>query len=298
MKVSEEKNILPDAETDAAEETGAAGEVVSEEIGTSLSGLLNDMLKQQEHPSETLSTHNGRPGKPKEQREKRQGRNVIEREFVKATCLAGGVAYPVDRKIYPDFPEYLVLFLHGKSAFVIFRIPGRNLQPSRIRRMKQIQALGFPVIGIDHLEQIIPVLEAVMNWRRRDPFPEGIGAKMPELRDCAGEKAGAGKMRAVGFEEGSAALFRQIQRLHSEADAELWKERDLEAQVKAAFREMQRKQNRRPINRRCEFHDVNDRKDICMIGMDVEYCSEDCAFATTNPLSTPPYGSRYIKGRL
>ena len=41
--------------------------------------------------------------------------------------------------------------------------------------------LGFPVLCIDRLSQIQPCIEAILNWTPGEPFPEGIGAKIPEL---------------------------------------------------------------------------------------------------------------------
>ena len=41
--------------------------------------------------------------------------------------------------------------------------------------------LGFPVICIDRFSQIKPAIEAIKNWTLGTPFPENIGAKVPEL---------------------------------------------------------------------------------------------------------------------
>ena len=41
--------------------------------------------------------------------------------------------------------------------------------------------LGFPVLCIDRFSQIKPCIEAILNWTPGEPFPEGIGAKIPEL---------------------------------------------------------------------------------------------------------------------
>ena len=53
----------------------------------------------------------------------------------------------------------------------------------------------------------------------------------------------------------------------------------------------------KPVNIGCEFHDRRDNRNICLIHMDMDFCSKDCAFATTAPGSTAPYGSRYMRGR-
>ena len=41
--------------------------------------------------------------------------------------------------------------------------------------------LGFPVLCIDKLQQIKPCIDAILSWSPGEPFPEGIGAKIPDL---------------------------------------------------------------------------------------------------------------------
>lgn len=41
--------------------------------------------------------------------------------------------------------------------------------------------LGFPVLCIDKLYQIKPCIGAILAWTPGEPFPEGIGAKIPDL---------------------------------------------------------------------------------------------------------------------
>ena len=41
--------------------------------------------------------------------------------------------------------------------------------------------LGFPVLCIDRLSQIKPCISAILSWTPGTPFPEGIGAKIPDL---------------------------------------------------------------------------------------------------------------------
>ena len=41
--------------------------------------------------------------------------------------------------------------------------------------------LGFPVLCIDKLQQIKPCIDAILAWTPGEPFPEGIGAKIPDL---------------------------------------------------------------------------------------------------------------------
>ena len=41
--------------------------------------------------------------------------------------------------------------------------------------------LGFPVLCIDRVQQIKPCIEAILGWTPGTPFPEGIGARIPDL---------------------------------------------------------------------------------------------------------------------
>lgn len=49
-------------------------------------------------------------------------------------------------------------------------------------------------------------------------------------------------------------------------------------------------------NTACDFCTVRDGQCHCKIKMDTYFCSENCAFATNNPLGLPPYGTKYMKG--
>lgn len=41
--------------------------------------------------------------------------------------------------------------------------------------------LGFPVLCIDNVIQIKPCIDAILSWTPGEPFPDGIGAKIPDL---------------------------------------------------------------------------------------------------------------------
>ena len=45
--------------------------------------------------------------------------------------------------------------------------------------------LGFPVLCIDNVLQIKPCVNAILSWTPGTPFPEGIGAKIPDLEISA-----------------------------------------------------------------------------------------------------------------
>jgi len=106
---------------------------------------------------------------------------VVENEFVKAVRAAGGVAYKLTSQTANGLPDRLVLFFPAKTVFVELKAPGKMLRPLQIKRKHQLNALGFPVLCIDRFSQIKPCIDAILAWTPGEPFPEGIGAKIPEL---------------------------------------------------------------------------------------------------------------------
>ena len=106
---------------------------------------------------------------------------VIENEFVKAVRAAGGVAYKLTSQTANGLPDRLVLFFPAKTVFVELKAPGKQLRPLQRKRRHQLQKLGFPVLCIDRFSQIKPCIEAIKEWTPGEPFPEGIGAKIPDL---------------------------------------------------------------------------------------------------------------------
>lgn len=106
---------------------------------------------------------------------------VIENEFVKAVRAAGGVAYKLTSQTTNGLPDRLVLFFPAKTIFVELKAPGKMLRPLQRKRRYQLMKLGFPVLCIDRLSQIKPAIKAILDWIPGTPFPEGIGARIPEL---------------------------------------------------------------------------------------------------------------------
>ena len=92
---------------------------------------------------------------------------VVENEFVKAVRKAGGVAYKLNSLTANGLPDRLVLFPLGKTLFVELKAPGKQMRPLQVKRRRQLQNLGFPVLCIDRFSQIKPVIEAVKGWAQR-----------------------------------------------------------------------------------------------------------------------------------
>lgn len=107
---------------------------------------------------------------------------VVENEFVKAVKRAGGVAYKLNSLTTNGLPDRMVLFFPGKCCFVELKAPGKQMRPLQVKRRYQLQSLGFPVFCIDRFEQIQPAIRAILSWNPGEPFPEGIGAPVPELQ--------------------------------------------------------------------------------------------------------------------
>ena len=106
---------------------------------------------------------------------------VVENEFVKAVRKAGGVAYKLTSQTANGLPDRLVLFFPAKTVFVELKAPGKMLRPLQRKRRYQLIKLGFPVLCIDRLSQIQPCIQAILDWMPGTPFPEGIGALIPDL---------------------------------------------------------------------------------------------------------------------
>lgn len=107
--------------------------------------------------------------------------NVIENEFVKAVKKAGGMAYKLTSQTANGLPDRLVLFPNAKTVFVELKAPKKMLRPLQRKRRYQLMKLGFPVLCINELQQIQPCIDVILNWIPGEPFPEGIGAKIPGL---------------------------------------------------------------------------------------------------------------------
>lgn len=107
--------------------------------------------------------------------------HVVENEFVQAVRKAGGAAYKLTSQTTNGLPDRLVLFPPAKTVFVELKAPGKMLRPLQIKRKRQLNALGFPILCIDRLSQIKPCIDAILSWAPGEPFPEGIGVEVPDL---------------------------------------------------------------------------------------------------------------------
>ena len=275
-------------------------EECEESIGTSLSDILRRAVNGTDSADRTSGqSHNCGSNCESSNRKKKLIReNVIEREFVKAVHLAGGIAYKFALPEVQGMPDRLVLFPAGASIFVEFITPEKILNPVWTLRRRQLEYLGYPVICIDRLEQIIPAIKATLTWTPGETFSEKGGIKGSRHRRME-EDESPGLSAFSDSEERERDILRQvIRQLQRAAYQQLQIQKMEDMLIREKRREQERRKGRKPINTDCEFHDRKDDRDICRIHMDMQFCSRDCAFATTGAGSTAPYGTKYMKGRL
>ena len=139
---------------------------------------------------------------------------VVENEFVKAVRKAGGVAYKLNSLTANGLPDRLVLFPVCKALFVELKAPGKQMRPLQVKRRRQLQQLGFPVLCVDRFSQIEPIIEAVKCWTPGEPFPPGLGAAVPELENVTlpGELADATDYGNI-LEKTDLEIFRKLEEM-------------------------------------------------------------------------------------
>ena len=121
--------------------------------------------------------------------------SAVEKAFVDAVQKAGGAAFKFTSQGRNGVPDRLVLFFSGKAAFVELKAPGKQMRLLQRKRRMQLEALGFPVLCVDRMEQIQPVIGALQGWHPGEPVPASIGAQIPEMEyvGLPGEEIETGK---------------------------------------------------------------------------------------------------------
>ena len=87
----------------------------------------------------------------------------IEQKLVKATKNMGGIAPKFICPGWGGVPDRLILLPGKRLAFVEVKAPGETLRPLQVKRKRQLEALGFSVYCIDHLDQIGGVLDEIRS---------------------------------------------------------------------------------------------------------------------------------------
>jgi hypothetical protein len=85
----------------------------------------------------------------------------IEQKLVKAVKSMGGLALKFISPGFDGMPDRLILLPGRKIAFVEVKAPGKTLRPLQEKRKRQLEALGFLVFCLDHIEQIGGILREI-----------------------------------------------------------------------------------------------------------------------------------------
>ena len=85
----------------------------------------------------------------------------IEQQLVKEVKDIGGIALKIASPGFDGMPDRLILLPNRKVAFVEVKAPGKTLRPLQEKRKRQLEALGFLVFCLDHIEQIGGILREI-----------------------------------------------------------------------------------------------------------------------------------------
>jgi hypothetical protein len=86
---------------------------------------------------------------------------ALERKLVLSVMDMGGLAMKFISPGLDGVPDRLVLFPHGRVAFVECKAPGEGLRPLQSKRKEQLEALGFSVYCLSGVDQIGEVLREI-----------------------------------------------------------------------------------------------------------------------------------------
>ena len=85
----------------------------------------------------------------------------IEQQLVKEVKDIGGIALKIASPGFDGMPDRLILLPNRKLAFVEVKAPGKTLRPLQEKRKRQLEALGFLVFCLDHIDQIGGIIHEI-----------------------------------------------------------------------------------------------------------------------------------------
>ena len=85
----------------------------------------------------------------------------LEQKLVKAVRDIDGLALKFVSPGCDGVPDRLILIAYGKIAFVEVKAKGKKPRPIQIRRIKQIENLGFLVFILDDEKDIPSIIQQV-----------------------------------------------------------------------------------------------------------------------------------------
>lgn len=86
---------------------------------------------------------------------------IIEQNLVKAIKDKGGFCLKFNTLSLNGMPDRLILLPKGKLAFVELKAPNKKPRAIQLKRIKQLEALGFKCFVIDDLKQIGEVIDEI-----------------------------------------------------------------------------------------------------------------------------------------
>ena len=86
---------------------------------------------------------------------------LIEQKLIKAVKDIGGIALKIVSPGFDGMPDRLILLPNRKAAFVEVKAPGKTLRPLQEKRKRQLEALGFLMYCLDHVEQIGGIIREI-----------------------------------------------------------------------------------------------------------------------------------------
>lgn len=86
-----------------------------------------------------------------------------EQKLVTAVKKLGGICPKFTSPGLDGVPDRLVLLPGGKMAFIELKAPGEKMRPLQVRRMKQLERIGFRVYCIDNTTQIGGILDEIQS---------------------------------------------------------------------------------------------------------------------------------------
>lgn len=84
-----------------------------------------------------------------------------ERKLVRDVKASGGLCLKLTSPSVDGLPDRLVLLNSGKIGFVELKAPGKKPRVLQVKRMKDLQDLGFKVFVVDEKSQIGGVIDAI-----------------------------------------------------------------------------------------------------------------------------------------
>ena len=88
---------------------------------------------------------------------------VIEKKLVAEVKKMGGIAAKFVSPGLDGMPDRLVLLPNRKVAFVELKAPGMKPRPLQLRRIKQLQKLGFVCYVVDNADKIGGILDEIQR---------------------------------------------------------------------------------------------------------------------------------------